>query len=634
MSFVFKIFAQIDSVNVDEVVVSANRTPSVYSQTSRVVSIISSKELKNLPVQTIQDVIEYALNADIRQRGSHGVQADVCLRGGSFDQTLILLNGVNISDPQTGHHNLDLPVNIENIERIEILQGPGSRVFGPNAFTGAINIITNNNKQNDNVNISLMGGEHNFFSGSLSSSYNLNKVKNFVSISRKKCDGYIDDTDFDVSNLFYHASTNLNFAKADFQAGYTNKKFGANSFYTPKFPNQFEITKTTFINAKFTSLGKIKFTPNIYWRRHNDKFELFRKNPPAWYSGHNYHLTDVYGANINSYFNSKYGKTSFGTEYRIEHIYSNVLGELMSDTLSVPGEPNAFFTHSKMRNNLSLFVEHSVFLNKLSFSTGLLANYNSDFSWNYTPGIDFSFNFTHNLKLFATINESVRMPTFTDLYYSGPTNIGNPDLKPEKAVSYEFGAKYINKFININSSVYLRNSTNVIDWVKRADSLLWESKNITKLKTQGFDFSAMFNTKKLNNNTFPIDYVKVNYSFVSINKNSADFISYYALDYLKHKFVVSVQSRIYKNIGASYSFVFQDRAGTYTNFETGLEDEYKPFSTFDARLFYNNKYGYFYIEGSNIFNEKYFDLGNIEMPGRWIRCGVKLKLELNKHTTL
>ena len=186
MSFVFKIFAQIDSVNVDEVVVSANRTPSVYSQTSRVVSIISSKELKNLPVQTIQDVIEYALNADIRQRGSHGVQADVCLRGGSFDQTLILLNGVNISDPQTGHHNLDLPVNIENIERIEILQGPGSRVFGPNAFTGAINIITNNNKQNDNVNISLMGGEHNFFSGFLSSSYNLNKVKNFVSISRKK----------------------------------------------------------------------------------------------------------------------------------------------------------------------------------------------------------------------------------------------------------------------------------------------------------------------------------------------------------------------------------------------------------------------------------------------------------------
>lgn len=629
MFFVAKTFSQIDSVNVDEIVVSANRAPNVYSQTSRVISIITKKELKNLPVQTIQDVLEYALNVDIRQRGSQGVQADVCVRGGSFDQTLILLNGVNINDPQTGHHNLDLPVNIDNIEKIEILQGPGSRVFGPNAFTGAINIITNNNNEDNNVSLSLMGGEHNFFSGSLSSSYKVDNITNYVSISRKKCDGYTNDTDFDVSNLFYHATSKMNFAKIDLQAGYTNKKFGANSFYTPKFPNQFEATRTTFINAKLTSLGKFKFVPNIYWRRHHDKFELFRNNPPAWYLGHNYHLTDVYGANINSHFNSKYGKTSFGAEYRIEHIYSNVLGELMNDTIAVPGEPNAFFTHSKMRNNLSFFVEHSVYLNKFSFSTGLLANYNSDFLWNYTPGIDLSYNFTSNVKIFATINESVRMPTFTDLYYVGPTNMGNPDLKPEKAVSYELGTKFINNWVNINSSVFIRNSSNVIDWVKRVDSLLWESKNITELTTKGFDFSAIVYTKKLNKNTFPIDYVKVNYSFISTNKCSDDFISYYALDYLKHKFVISAQNRIYKNISASYSFVYQDRAGTYTDFVTGLEKKYKPFSTFDARLFYKTKHSILYLEASNIFNEKYFDLGNVAMPGRWVRCGIKFKLKLS-----
>ncbi len=630
MVFVSEAFSQIDSVNVDEVVVSANRAPSVYSQTSRVVSIITKEELRNLPVQTIQDVLKYALNVDIRQRGSQGVQADVCIRGGSFDQTLILLNGVNINDPQTGHHNLDLPVDINNIKKIEILQGPGSRVFGPNAFAGAINIITNNNNDNDNINLSIMGGEHNYFSGSLSSSYKIDNINNYVSISRRKSDGYTDDTDFDISNLFYHASTKLNFAKFDVQAGYTNKKFGANSFYTPKFPDQFEATKTTFISAKLTGFGKFKFIPDIYWRRHQDKFELFRNNPPSWYSGHNYHLTDVYGININSYFDWKYGRTSFGTNYRAENILSNVLGDLMNDTIAVPGEPNAFFTHSKLRNNLSFFVEHIVHLNKFSFSTGFLANYNSDFSWNYTPGIDLSYNLTNNFKIFSTINKSVRMPTFTDLYYVGPTNVGNKNLKPEKAVSYEVGAKFINKWININSSIFIRNSRNVIDWVKRVDSLLWESKNITELNTKGFDFSGIFYTKQLYNNTFPIDYIKVNYSYISSNKNSENYISYYALDYLKHKLVISLQNKIYKKIGASYSFVYQDRAGTYTDFKTGLEKEYKPFSTIDARLFYKCKSFNIYAEASNIFNKKYFDIGNVEMPGRWIRLGVKFNFKLKK----
>ena len=128
--------------NLDEFEVSAQRAPVAFSQVARIVSVITREEIEAAPVQSIQELLEYALSVDVRQRGVHGVQADISVRGGSFDQTLILLNGINISDPQTGHHSLNLPVSIKNIQRIEILEGPAARIFGPNAFSGAINIIT------------------------------------------------------------------------------------------------------------------------------------------------------------------------------------------------------------------------------------------------------------------------------------------------------------------------------------------------------------------------------------------------------------------------------------------------------------------------------------------------------------
>jgi len=159
------LFAQTDSLkvsmeyNLDEVEVSAQRTPVTFSQVARIVSVMERNEIEAAPVQSLQELLEYALSVDVRQRGVHGVQADISVRGGSFDQTLILLNGINISDPQTGHHSLNLPVSFKNIQRIEILEGPAARVFGPNAFSGAINIITSS-EESSGVKLDVSGGQH------------------------------------------------------------------------------------------------------------------------------------------------------------------------------------------------------------------------------------------------------------------------------------------------------------------------------------------------------------------------------------------------------------------------------------------------------------------------------------------
>ncbi|MCH7657616.1 MAG: TonB-dependent receptor [Bacteroidetes bacterium] len=623
------ISGQIDTVEIKEIAVSGQRSPSIYSELNRVVTVIRKEQIRNAPVQSLQEILEYAVNVDVRQRGDFGVQADISIRGGSFEQTLILLNGIKINDPQTGHHNLNIPIDINSIERIEILQGPGSRVFGPNAFSGAINIITKP-KESNNVNLVLTGGEHGYYKTNLSGSLRLGKADNFISIGRSGSNGYIENTDFGISNFFYHGSVTFAHANLDVQAGYQDKAFGANSFYTPKYPNQYEHTKTTLASIKLTTGNKIKISPLIYWRRHQDRFELFRDNPAVWYTGHNYHLTDIYGAEVNFIFNTNLGKTAVGLDFRSENILSNVLGESTGDTLDVPGEPAGFFTRRKSRENISLFLEQNIIVKKFSASAGILTNWNTDFDWNIYTGIDMSYKITRDAKIYASINQSLRIPTFTDLYYVGPTNVGNPHLKPEEAITYELGTKYQKQFFHGHLSFFRRNGKNMIDWVRLPDSLKWESKNITQIITRGFEIAGSLGVNRLFNKSFPIKYIKLSYSFLETEKQSGEYISVYILDYLKHKLNLEIEHSLYKNLGASWKITFQDRAGTYTDFTTGQEKSYEPFLLINSRLFWNKETYTIFVEASNLLNTQYFDLSNVGMPGRWIRFGGSVNLNLGK----
>ena len=631
--------AQTDTIRVnvnqklDEVVVNAQRTPVTYSQVARVVTVISRDEIKSAPVQSLQDLLEYALNVDVRQRGNHGVQADVSIRGGNFDQTMILLNGVNVSDPQTGHLSLNLPVSIESIERVEILKGPGARVFGPNAFSGAINFITGS-KKNNNLQANVSGGENGFYSLGTNATILTGQLKSYLAISHKSSDGYIDNTDFKSSNVFYQGQLKTSEGLLDFQLGYTEKEFGANSFYTPKYPNQFESNKTTFASIGYQSKGKIKISPKLYWRRHQDRFELFRDNPASWYTNHNYHLTDVYGSSFNLSFSSLLGKTAAGVEFRSENIWSNVLGEDLDEPVKVPGE-DAFFTKSHTRTNLSYFLEHNVYLDKFTFTAGVLANWNSDLGRDFKlyPGIDASYQLSSALKWYASLNKALRMPTFTDLYYSGPANIGNADLKPEEATTYESGIKFSTPVFRGHASVFRREGKNMIDWVKKTDEEKWQSQNITEVNTWGVEFSGNINFKTLVNEDFFVNKFSVNYTYLKMDKSANEFISQYVLDHLKHKLSFAIDHKIYRSLGVSWQASWQDREGSYSYFDPTTKDyteerDYQPYWMMDAKLYWNKPKYTLYVEANNLFDYGYFDLGNVIQPGRWIRAGLKLNLDL------
>lgn len=621
----FEGVGQIDSTIVskkelDEVVVKATQRKNVFSKQTRVVSTITREELKAAPVQSLADVLSYAAGVDIRTRGPVGVQSDVSVRGGSFDQVLILLNGVNVTDPQTGHHNLNLPVDIESIERIEILQGPGARSYGPNAFSGAINFITTSPNKN-RTRVSFAAGDFGYLSVGGETSAKRDKLGVFVAANRQQSSGYINDTDFELNNFYSLLTYNdKKIGGIELSSGIQDKGFGANSYYTVKYPNQYEATKV-FINSIRWSkdFGALNLTATGYWRRHFDRFELFRYNPEPFYKNHNYHRTDVYGGNLKVTLFSVLGKTLLGTEIRQESIISNVLGNTLNRPVKITGT-NLMYTYGLDRLNVSSFLEHSYSYKNLFLSAGLMFNHANDFGSSWYWGADASYLLGGTgVKFFVSANQSYRLPTFTDLFYKSAVHNGNPDLKPEKALTFEFGTKYEKGKVNAQVDVYRRLADNVIDRVMATSEVKSTMRNLTKLNTSGIEVRTgyKFDSRILKN-------ISASYTYQKLNKDSVSgYVSLYALDYLHYKFTFSGVVALWKGVTLNIRGNYQDRAGSYTNINN-KEVEYKPFFTADARLMYGYKSFSAFAEASNLFDKSYFDIGNIVQPGRWFKAGIAI----------
>ena len=609
------------------VLVIAGRTPVAAHQSSRMVSVITKSEIENTPVQDLNDMLRYVEGVDIRQRGAFGVQADIGILGGTFDQTLILLNGVNVNDPQTGHHNLNLPVDIESIERIEVLKGPAAKSFGANAFSGAINIITGNSKKNF-IGLSTMAGQHGLYVVSANSSLLSGKFEHFINLSRKSSNGYIKNTDFTINNLFYQTKYYSKAGSFDFQTGLSAKEFGANSFYSLKYPDQFEAVKTEFASLKFQSKTAIIFSPVIYLRRKYDRFELIRDNQSIPF---NHHKTTTAGLTVNVRTTHRFGKTSLGLDLRNEHILSNVLGIMLNKPVEVRGYNDAFYTKYYNRIITGFYAEHNFSLKKLTLNAGILANYNSDIKvFGFYPGIDIGYRFNSYISLYTSANKTLRMPTFTDMFYKSPVQQGNPLLKPEEAVTMEGGIKYNNSFLKGNISTFRRRGYNMIDWVKdpSPNSIIWRSMNHTKINFTGFECSVT-----LSPSTFErIQLVRLSYSFIQADLNHNNVLSKYSLDYLKHQITASFDFRLIRKLYYSGRLTYRSRNGNYQD-AGGQIVSYYPFWMSDIKISWKENQYKVYAEASNIFNSRYYDFGGIIQPGVWIKGGIAVDIDYRKNLT-
>ncbi len=620
--------AQSDTIKLEELIVSGKSRPNTYYDSTKVLERITRDEILAMPGESINEVLESITLLDVRERGSIGIQADVNFRGGSFDQVLILLNGVKINNPQTGHHHLNIPVDIQDIERIEVLKGAGAQMLAPGAFSGAINIITRKPEDNNQLHIGVKAGENKYYNTRLSGNYAINDLSNYLSLSDQRSEGYIDNTDFKSYNAFYQAHVRTSAGPFNLQIGHSDKRFGANSFYTPAFPDQYEHIRSSLMHASFVTGKNLKVIPHLYFQRHQDRFELFRNNAPAWYSGHNYHLTTVQGGDIHLRYVSSLGISSLSTSYNFEKIYSNILGIPLGDTLQVPFEKKGQFTHSTHRDNLNINLNHRYDYKNISLAMGILVNKVRGYDWKIYGGSDFNWVMTKLFTLHGSVYESLRLPTFTELYYSGPTNTGNPGLRPEKAINIESGVGFRQNDFSIDITGFYRMGKNIIDWIKQSDTIeTWQTINHTKINALGFDISGKIKLNNLIDKKIPFKFIRTGYTYVDNTKDAGNMISRYVLDYMRSKVYASLYHTIYKGFSGSWKYTFQDRAGSYTDYKTGQEKAYSPFSLLDVKLSWSKQYLNVFIDVSNLLNTKYQDISNVPMPGRWIKGGVNVLIK-------
>lgn len=617
----------------EQVEVTGELPLEVFSEMSRMVTVIEPSQIKQSPVNSINDLLAQLSQVDVRQRGPISVQADIGIRGSNFDQVLVLLNGVNINNIQTGHHNLDIPISLDQIEKIEILSGAASRIYGPDAYSGVVNIITKKPNQKE-IEIGFLAGEYGLHSGNITGNIIQKNLKSLISIGVDGSKGYIKNTDFQNFRAYYFGIIELKKSKIEIQSNIGTKDFGAQNFYTAKYPNQFESTQKAFASLSYKREAKYSINSTFYWRGHADKFELFRieETAPTWYKNHNYHFLKTLGFNNNISKNSKIGKTSLGVNLRFNKLKSNVLGEINGDTVISLFYKEGFYTKEAERAEISFFIDHTYYLKSWRFSGGIMANqmWNVNSTIKLFPGIEISKSIYEQVRIFISYNTSMRQPTFTDLYYKGPTNIGNANLLPETSKNFEIGIKHTTKNLYLYFTSYIQEGKNTIDWVRYSDTTKWQPMNISISKGYGIETGMKYINATNPRLNILIETFELNYSWGNFSRSSGEYQSNYVDDFLKNKLSISLNQRITKRLKLNWNYIFQERNGSFNLYDQQTQNEkevlYGQYHIVNFKVSYETKNQIYYLQGSNIFDLKYYDYSNIESPGRWISAGLKINI--------
>ena len=555
---------------------------------------ISNEEIKQSTATNVSELLQQVAGIDIRRRGAEGMQADLYIRGGSFDQTLLLIDGIKVEDPQTGHHTMNMTIPLDVIEKIEIIKGSASRIYGQNAFTGAVNIITKKEIKND-FSIKLSNGTFDQKSGGFTIQKELKSSDILFNYSRKESDGYRYNTDYENDEFFIKSNFKIKDQKISTVGVFNERKFGANGFYaSPAAIDQYEETQASLIGFSTTYRSDdLILKPKLYWKRNQDMYVYLRQDPSVY---RNLHISNKVGVEINASTSNFLGNLGLGFDLSKVSLESNNLGE-------------------RKRTMLNMFIEQQVKLNddKIDFTPGVAITYFSDVSTklNYKnnffnnlffyPGMDLGYRLDNNLKLYTNIGFTYRIPTYTDLFYTSPTTLGNENLKLEKALTKEIGLKYLKDDFNFNFSLYQRDASDIIDYVRNNESEPWQANNIREINTNGFELNMGY---KFYLGSFRMQTINIGYSNIDDELLETDFaFSRYALNSLKNQITGTYTFEINEKI---YSTV------AYKNAERSNEEKY---TVIDFRTSYKLDKFTLSIILNNILDTEYSETNLVPMPG-------------------
>ena len=580
-----------DTIQLKEILITSNRISIPFSQSSRTINLISADDIAKSSTTNVADLLQNVAGVDVRRRGVDGMQSDLYIRGGSFNQTLLLIDGVKMNDVQTGHHTMNGILDFGDIERIEIIKGPAARVFGQNAFTGAVNIVSK--KVVDNaLDVAVNYGSYNNIKvgTAVAQHFSGDDGDVFASFNYQQSDGYRYNTDF--KNVL--AFVKSNFKNYHLVTSFAQRDFGANGFYaSPAYKDQYEETETSLValSADYGS-ENVMIKPRIYWRRNQDMYLFIRENPSYY---RNLHISNTIGAEANIEATTNAGKTGIGVDVSRAFLVSNNLGD-----------------HN--RTSITGFLEQRFELvnNDLDITPGIAVSYFSDFGTHAFPGIDIGYKVSDVVRLYGDFGYTYRVPTFTEMFYIGPTTIGNPDLEPESALSEEIGIKIRSAHFGFDVAVFNRKSENLIDWTKDNVGDKWETRNFSEVKTNGIEttFNYNFSFKKYSQN------LHIGYTYINDQILDADVeYTQYSLNSIKHQF----------NSGFDFQFcpIFTENI----SYRYVQRTDGESYNVVDAKIAANLNNGMeFSFIANNIFNAEYTETNLVPMPKGNVMFGFKYNI--------
>jgi vitamin B12 transporter len=608
-SFIAALFSQnTDTLTLPDAEIQSNRIALKVSETDRNVVVLDAAAIKALPVKSVAELLSYVAGLDVRQRGPWGAQSDLSIQGGTFEQALVLVDGVRMSDPQTGHHLMNIPVPLEMIERVEILKGPAASRYGLNAITGAVNIVT---KRTDatfcnarlyagsSFDTDTSTGETYYNSGvGFAAGTNVKNTSLILSGGHDAGNGYRYNTAFKNSKIYAHIrNRNKSGNEWILQGGYVNSAFGANAFYAAPGDKESEESVETAIGAiSYKVVGqKWTLTPRFSYRYNYDHYVYIRQKPAVY---ENRHFSHVINPDIAFTYKTGFGKLAIGTEYRSDALRSNNLGNRKRENIAANAEV--------------LFDPWGRF----HLLTGVYVLHNSQYGWAVFPALEAGYLLKNNLRIFFNSGMAQRLPSYTDLYYKGPLNISNPNLSPENSFQMELGIKKTTANMQFTASAFRRDISNQIDWVRDSVSQPWNSVNYNTAQTFGTDVSLSYNYAF----HYPIlPYLRLRIGHVYLNQQfstgEAKSISKNTLENLRHQLVFSANSTIFDVLQwqASVRHLVRNNMNAY--------------NLMDLHLAYTKKAFSIFVDVNNILNTQYREISTVPMVARWFALGITANLK-------
>ncbi|MBM3249683.1 MAG: TonB-dependent receptor [Candidatus Omnitrophica bacterium] len=567
---------------------------TVRPQSGFSTQVVTASEISGMHLDTVADILDHVSGIDLRYRGTQGIQADLTLRGSTFEQVALLIDGVRVNDPQTGHHNLDIPLTLFDVERIEVVKEGDSAFYGAGGIAGSVNIITKKPKKKA-LRLDTLFGQHALFGQAGSLSLPADQASGRVSFDHKISKAARPNTDFEYKTASIYLTREFDSSTLDTLFGYQKKDFGADSFYSNLFPEEEEHTETIFSRTGLESkLGFGTLKNNLFFRKHRDKFILRRNSPTPV----NYHTTYVYGLNSDLTLPTKYGDLALGLDVGRDEIYSSNLGKHTRIH-----EAGSFGFTPKLGERLSA---------DLRARLDYYQKWHTQESFNVGLGYDL---IPQELKVRGSASRAFRIPSFTELYYSDAANKGNPDLGVETSDNFRLGLSLRKWFMELGVDGFLRQGRNLIDWTRTRPTDRWQATNLGRIDFRGIELNSKIKPN-LKYGGLRLDKMTFSYNYTGPDKQAGGFYSKYALDILKHQYLLGMDFVLF-GLDVNWQFSYNRRyyGETYFvgNVYLGKRFLAKDFS-FEP-----------FLKIDNFSNTRYTEVAGVLQPRRWIKSGVKFE---------